>query len=874
MTEPDTGRPFAGRERESARLRSLLAAAVAGDGGGFALRGAPGTGKTALLDHVVGSLPGHRIVRIRAAAAEAELPFSALHLLCSALAPDLAGLDRHRREALETAVALRPGPAPGRMLLLVGLVDLLARAAEAEPLLCVVDDAQWLDPASAGVLACAVTRVGALPVALGFAGRGEPFPGLPGVVLGGLAHADARRLFQAALRAPADAAVTDRIVAESRGVPGVLLDAAQATSAVETGGGYRVLPSAGAEVLALPPDSRALLVLAAAEPLGDPARLWRAAARLGIAVNAADRLESAGLVSFGTWVEFRRPALRSEIYGQASDRERRRAHAALAVAETEPDRQVWHRALALLGPDDAVAGDLVRAADSARHRGGLAAEAAFLERAALATARPGLRAERAIRAAEAHHAAGGTDGAVRLLAAAGLGSGGTAAHRVRARLAFDATRNRAAVEQLARSAAELAGGDPAPARSACLEALGAAAFTGHGDLVGAVLNRPCPSAGTDRLLDGVVRRCTAGYAAAVEPLKLALKTLDCDHEDNARARVLACLVAPELWDDAAWHELTHAELTRARSSGARAILPYALTHRALVEVHSGRFPAAQTFVTEARELTDAAGWAPFPHAAAVLAAWRGRAVPEPPHEGTGLAAALTRYAKAVLANAFGDYGEAVTATREVLDRDAPEWQGWSLVELVEGAARSGDHPTAAAALDRLCERAVLSGSDWALGAAARSRALLQHGPAAEDLYTEAIARLGRTRITTDVARAQLVYGEWLRRQGRRVDARRTLRAAHDSFTAMGADAFAQRAHRELLATGERARRRVPETRSQLTPQELRIALLARDGRSNPEIATALSISPRTVEYHLHKVFTKLAITSRTELHLVLAGCAD
>jgi DNA-binding CsgD family transcriptional regulator len=298
-----------------------------------------------------------------------------------------------------------------------------------------------------------------------------------------------------------------------------------------------------------------------------------------------------------------------------------------------------------------------------------------------------------------------------------------------------------------------------------------------------------------------------------------------------------------------------------------------LTHRALFEIHSGQFDTAEALVEEASQIAEAIGTPPFAHAASVLTAWRGHEasielVSE--QAGQGVAAGIARYATAVLSNGRGAYGAAVAATRDVLERDAVELQGWSLAELVEGAVRSGDLDTATAALDRLSERACLTGTDWALGVEAQSRALLRAGRTAEDLYLEAIDRLGRSRIRTQLARAQLLYGEWLRRQGRRVDARAPLRTAHESFAAMGAQAFAQRTQRELLATGERARRRVTETPSELTPQEVRIAALARDGRSNPEIATTLSISPRTVEYHLHKVFTKLAITSRNELHLVLA----
>jgi DNA-binding CsgD family transcriptional regulator len=416
---------------------------------------------------------------------------------------------------------------------------------------------------------------------------------------------------------------------------------------------------------------------------------------------------------------------------------------------------------------------------------------------------------------------------------------------------------------------------------AYLEALGAAIYTGHRDVVATALTRLAAQApkGTDRLLEGVAQRCTGGFAASVEPLKLALKTLDCDHEHDLRSRLLACLVAPDLWDDRTWHDLTEAELAHTRALGARATLPYILTHRALVEVHIGRFAAARALVDEAAAVSETMGTPSFPHAAVVLAAWSGHEHPllesteRPYHAGEGMTVTIARYAKAVLCNGRGAYADAVAATRQSIDGDGLELHGWSLAELVEAAVRSGAADTAARAHERLAERAWLSGTDWALGVEALSRALLRDGAAAENSYLEAIDRLGRTTMTTHLARAQLNYGEWLRRQGRRVDARARLRAAHESFVAMGAEAFAGRALRELMATGEHARRRVEQTRNQLTPQETRIAALARDGRSNPDIATQLSISPRTVEYHLHKVFTKLGITSRTELHLVLPSAA-
>lgn len=823
-----TGIALVGRESEQVRLAQFLAAAQV-----LVIRGEAGIGKTALLEHTVRTASEHRVVRVRAVAAEAELPYSALHLVCSALADQLPSLAPHHRQALETAVGLRSGPAPDRLAAGVATLALLTCAAQARPLLCAVDDAQCLDEDSAFVLAFVARRLGAAPVALLFADRGNTLPSLPELRLGGLAPSDARRL----LDGPIDVDVAERIVLEARGNPRALVESAYGACA----GGYRVPASHGEHPLpaGLYPDATLLLLLAAAEPLGDPARVWRAAARLGIAARAAEQLEAERLVSFGTRVVFRDPRLRCSVYGRASAMQRRRVHGALAT-DSAPERRAWHLAQSLVGPDDAVGDELERTARIAGDRGGLPASAAFLERATQCTAEPGHRARRAIMAAEAHYATGATEPATQLLATAELGQLSAVDRarlvRLRARITFDHTRCHEAVSALLTAAAELERHEPQLARGAYFETLGAAILTGHPEATHTAMAR----------------------IAGVEPLKLALKTLAHDHDEEPRARLLACLIAPELWDDEAWHEQTRTQLARARQVGDRATLPYLLNRRARYEVHTGQFGVAESLMAEAAAVAAAIGAAPCSQAASVLAAWRGQ-----PHPN------MEPYAKAVLCNGLGAYTDAVAAVRPAIEDDAPELRGWSLVELVEAGVRAGDLDAATAALDRLAERAELSGTEWALGIAARSRALLADNDAAEESYVEAIDRLGRTRITVHVARTQLVYGEWLRRQGRRVDARVPLRAAHQSFTDMGAAAFAGRAMRELLATGERARRRVEETRDHLTPQETQIAALARDGRSNPEIATLLSISPRTVEYHLHKVFTKLRITSRTELHLVL-----
>ena len=393
---------------------------------------------------------------------------------------------------------------------------------------------------------------------------------------------------------------------------------------------------------------------------------------------------------------------------------------------------------------------------------------------------------------------------------------------------------------------------------------------------------PEPPRTVDLLLDGLATRFTDGYAAGVPPLRRALAAVSEDDghsEDDIRWLWLSCRIAPDLWEDETWHELATRQLRLARDAGALTVLPLAATYRAGVHVHAGEFAAAAALIEEADAITQATGNAPLMYSSLVLAAWRGQeaqalALIEASREdaarrGEGRAVTLAEYATAVLYNGLGGYQAALAAAQRACEYDALGLFAWSLIELVEAAARSREPELAVDALERLSERTRLSGTDWALGVEARSRALLSNGRTAEDLYLEAIERLGRCRIKVHLARTYLLYGEWLRRENRRIDAREKLRTAHEMFSTMGAEAFAERAARELLATGEKARKRTADTRDQLTAQEKQIAELARDGHSNPEIGAQLFIGTRTVEYHLHKVFTKLEISSRNELQRVL-----
>jgi DNA-binding CsgD family transcriptional regulator len=902
---------LAGRVAELARLERLLQRLRKRESGVLVLRGEPGAGKTALLDHLAARAEGLRVVRLRGVESEMELPYASLHLLCVTLHDAMPALLPAHRAALEATIGRREG-SQDRFLVGLAVLELLAAAAARQPLLCIVDDAQWLDERSAQVLAFVVRRLQSEPVGVVLSERlpkaVREFDGLPELPLGGLSYADARTLLRSLIRSRFDETVLQRIFAESRGNPALLLNTFRGVRAADFAGGFAVVTTPPPDALPidetkariehLHADSRRLLLVAAADPTGDPALFWRAAAHLGIAAAATEPLESENLLHVAPQVRFADPRLRSALYRLSSHEERRCVHAALAAATDaagDADRRAWHLAHAVVGTDETVAVELERCVAKARERGGPAAAAAFLERAALITLDASRRAERALVAAAAKLDAGAPDAAVRLLVAAEMGPLDSARRsrleRQRARATFAAQRGRDAAELLLHAAAKLEQLDARVAGEAYLEALVAASYAGrltNGGGPAAVAKAVQASLPglrlppvMDLLLRGLVARFTDGYAAAHPILKQALDAARDESSwlDMSRWLWLACRVAGDLWEDEAWHELTTLDLRLAEQAGCLAVLPYTLTYRSIVEVHSGDFGSAAALVADADAIVDVTGHPPFAHTSLVLAAWRGEerstlalieaARQDARQRGEGITLTTASFAAAVLYNGLGRYDAAVTAASDAAESDELGLYGWSLLELVEAASRSGQSAAGTEALDTLTERARVTGTEWALGIAARSRALLTEGPAAEQFYVEAIQHLSRTRMRVHLARAQLIYGEWLRRQGRRIDARAQLRAAWDSFVDMGASAFAERAHRELLATGETARRRVVETHGQLTPQEARIAALARDGLTNPEIGERLFVSPRTVEYHLHKVFDKLGITSRHELHLVL-----
>jgi DNA-binding CsgD family transcriptional regulator len=905
-----------GRRRECDVLERLLKAVRAGESRALVVRGEPGLGKTALLDYLVEHASGCRVARAAGVQSEMELAFAGVHQLLTPMPDRLQRLPARQRAALRTAFGLGSGSAPDRFLVGLATLSLLADAAEEHPLLCLVDDAQWLDHASAQVLGFVARRLAADSVGLVFAARvpSEELAGVPELVVEGLQEADARALLDAVLTAPLDARVRDRIVAEAHGNPLALLELPRNLTPAELAGGFalpdalplpgRIEESFRRRLDALPADSRRLLQLAAAEPVGDPVLVWRAAGRLGIRAEAATPAAEADLLELGTRVRFRHPLVRSAAYRAASLQKRQDVHRVLAQVtgpDVNPDHRAWHRAHAITGPDEDVAAELERSASRAQARGGLAAAAAFLERAAMLTPDPGRRARRLLAAARAKRAAGALDAALGLLVAVEAGPldalSAAEVEQLHGLIALVQRGPSDAARLLLSAARRLERLDAGLARDTHLDALWAAIWAGHLGSPGGVLAAaeaaraappgPEPPRAVDVLLDAFVLRLTQGYPAAAPTLTRALElSLALDVSNHEADRWLAggrasALVALELWDAESWHALAAVQAQFARDTGALVHLQYALNFLAAAHLFAGDLTTAARLIDEDRLIAEVTGNPQVGYAAMALAAWQGQEAPASElieatsraatARGLGRMVSFADYASSVLSNGLGRHDIARDAAWRAFERDELGYGPYVVPELAEAASRTGDEALVRAVLQWLSERTRAAPTEWALGIEARVRALLSQGEAAERCYRESIDRLGRTRVRVQLARAHLLYGEWLRRRRRRIDARAQLRTAHAMLDAMGIEAFAERARRELRATGATARKRTVETREVLTAQEAVIARLAREGLSNPEIGSRLFISARTVQSHLGKVFAKLAISSRGQLDRVLPG---
>jgi DNA-binding CsgD family transcriptional regulator len=901
---------FLGRTSEREVLDRLLANVRGGQSAVLVIRGEAGIGKTALLRYAARQAAGFRVAQVTGVEAELELPFAGIHQLCAPMLDRLNALPRPQRDGLSVALGLASGEAPDRFLVGLAVLSLLSTVAEERPLLCLVEDAQWLDAASSQVVGFVARRVLAESVAIVLAVRESAttrdFDGLPELRLEGLDGDDARALLASVSLGRLDDRVRDRIVAETRGNPLALLELPRRMSPAELAGGFE-LPGAGdlprhiedhylRRVGELPEATRRLILLAAADPVGDATLVWRVAHRLGIGTSALAPAEDAELLEIGARVRFRHPLVRSAVYRTAPLGDRQRVHEALAEAsdsEVDADYRAWHRALAAAGPAEDVAAELEHSAGRAQTRGGLAAAAAFLERAAALTVDPARRARRALAAAQAKHQAGASETALALLASAQAGPPDPL-HRaqselLRAQIAFTSSRGSAAPALLLRAAKKIEPLDAEVARDTYIEVLSAALFAarlagpvgGVRDVAGAVQaarSALTPKSAADLLLDGWAALFADGCAAATPTLRQALLEFGDGTADTEHLHLLwlVTITAPVVWDDARWEMLSRRHVELAQSSGALSELPLALNARSYIHLFRGELDTARALIEEARAATEATGAGLTPWGAVALAALRGHeqdaatmlegARADATQRGEGIGLTVIAWARAILYNGLGAHDKAHAAAQEAIDCPTNSAAAaWGMAESIEAAARVGEPEAAAEAAGRFAEIAKAAGTDWALGVDARSRALLSTGPIAEQLHREGLDRLGRGQMRVDLARAHLLYGEWLRREGRRIDAREQLRSAHDMFDAIGMEAFAERARRELLATGENVRKRRVDTRDELTPQEEQIARLARDGLSNPEIGARLFLSPRTVEWHLHHVFGKLGIRSRREL---------
>jgi DNA-binding CsgD family transcriptional regulator len=902
-----------GRRGECEALDQVLADALARRSRVTVLRGEAGVGKSALLGYLFDRVAGWQVVTAAGVESEMELAYGGLHQLCAPMLDRLERLPVPQRDALSTVFGLSVGAAPDRFLVGLATLTLLANAAERQPLLCVVDDAQWLDSASAQILGFVARRLLAEPVALVCAARtgtgGDVLAGLTELPVRGLGDSDARALLLDNVYGPLDAAVCDQIIKESHGNPLALLELPRTWNAADLAGGFGVPDSQSAvnkveesyarRLLLLPSATQLLALAAAAEPVGDPVLLHRAAQTLGIDMAAADPAADADLLKVDGRVEFAHPLARSAAYRAAGADDRHRVHRALAEATDpvkDPDRRAWHRGRATPGPGEEVAAELERSAGRAQARGGVAAAAAFLQRAVALTADPAQRGARALGAAEAKFMAGAPGPALELLATAQLSPldplQRARLERLRAQIAFMRSRGGDAPQLLLDVARRLEPLDPELARATYLDAFSASVYAGRaadGRAMGHVAEAAraarrgadCLTA-TDLLVDSLAIRFTDGYAAAVPLLQRALRTLTRERQDQGLelGSWLVSQVAHEVWDDEAWYSSADRAVQVARDRGALTALPALLDAQAVTRLHAGRFDDAAALIGEADAINEATGALPLGYAPLALAAWRGdeavaAAVIEArlqnaTENGEGLAISLAEYTNAVLYNGLGRYEAALAAAQRACEYEDLGLFHWSLAEVIEAGVRTGCRDAAEAACRHLEERAAAVNTHWALGMRARSRALLSSGDDADSLYRESLVRLAHCRIAVQLARTQLLYGEWLRRENRRVDAREQLRAARDFFNRIGADGFAERARRELVATGEKVRRRVDEARDELTAQEEQIARLARDGLSNPEIGAQLFISARTVEWHLRKVFTKLGIRSRRQLRAALS----
>jgi DNA-binding CsgD family transcriptional regulator len=904
-----------GRDRECEQLADLLTRARSGRSGVVVLRGDAGMGKTALLRHLTDTASGFTVMRCAGVESETELPFAGLHELCSPWLSGLGSLPDPQRRPLSVALGLETGESPDRFQVALGTLGLLAAASEAGPVLCVVEDAHWLDQASAQVLGMVGRRLLAEPLALVFAARPfvtmpDPLTDLPELRVEGLDQPSARTLLSSVSTAAVDDTVRARIVDETRGNPLALLELGARMGAAAFAGGFatdagvsisdRIEDEYLARIETLPHDTQRLVLLAAADPVGDTALIRRAAKGLGIGIDAADAAVEAGLLSIGQSIRFRHPLLRSGVYRSASIERRRAVHEALAAASDpvlDADRQAWHRAYAASAPDEVVAAQLIGSADRAQARGGAAAAAAFWERAVALTPDAGDRASRAVVAAQAKYAVGDLQAAARLLAQAEVGPLTELDHAMvelqHGQISLTQYRGRDAPILLLKAAQSFEHLDLELARMTYLQALIAVGYAGRlgsADVRSRIARGalalpldPEPTPAVQLLVRGIATWYSDGYLAAAPITREAIRRHRGATPDPGFVGFAFNVMAMHLCDDEAWYTMVIGQVELVRTTGMLSWLPLALDLLAEFYVHAGELVRAEALVNEVARIDPMVAAATSPRITLLIAAWRGdaaaaQAAREAASQlaeahGEGWVLSYVEYRNAVLYNGLAQYELAADSAEYPSGSTdlEPGYTVRALFELVEAAVRCGRRDRALVAAERMTAIAMASGTDYACGMAARCRGMVDDGPTAEDSYREAIDRFAETRMAVLVARSRLSYGEWLRRQNRRADAREQLRAAHVALTAMGANGFAERARRELQATGERVRRRTEINSTDLTAQEQQVAELARKRHTNSEIGAQLFLSSRTVEWHLHRIFAKLEITSRRDLDAALTS---
>ncbi|MFI1977010.1 AAA family ATPase [Streptomyces wedmorensis] len=898
-----------GRGRETAALRRLLGAARRGNGGALVLRGEPGIGKSALLHQLLEHAEGFSVLRVEGYEFETDLAFAALHQLCRPLIDGIAQLPGAQRTALEAALALSEESAPHRFRAALAVLSLLAEAAAEQPVLCLVDDAQWLDEETLHTLCFVARRLGSERVALVIAARetdrAAVLAPLPSLTVAGLDDSTARALLSSHVLGPLDPRVSDRIVVEARGNPLALLDLSHSTTPERLAGGFAIPPMRSVTMTlqddyhkrldVLPLDTQLLLLAAAAEPTGDSSLLWRVIHRLGINPSAAEAAQETGLVTIDTRVRFRHPLVRSAAYTSLSGRERRQVHQALAdetSAAVDPDRRAWHRGQAALAPDEAIAADLHAAANRSRARGGAAAAAAFLTLAATLTPDPDRRAARMLEAAQAKHDAGSPSVALDLLRSLTVPAGApflaARAQSLRAQIAFDSRRDDPSTQLLLRAAHTMARLDGEAAARTLVEALAGMIFVGRftpaerkQDIARAAAALPpgtVPQGALDTLFRGTITRLLDGHVAAAPLLRQAVRDYgrDSEHQHNVGWLWIVGSAAMDLCDEEAWAALIDRHVQLARRAGALTALHVGLRYQTLVHLHAGAFDQASACADEAALIAETIDSPPLSASDLTLAAWRGTEeylstrlnlrLMEAETAREGRLVTVGHYARAVYLNSIGHHGEALRSAESAAAHDEMGFHTWITPELVEAAAATGQPERAQSVIADLHERTVANDTDWARGLELRCRALLADGAEADAMFREALAHLSRSAARAQCARTHLLYGEWLsRRVHRRTEAGTHLHTAHALLTSMGAHGFAARAKKALKAVGEQPHAVAAPTVDHLTPQERHVARLVATGLTTKEAAAELFVSPRTIDAHLRNIFRKLGIESRRQL---------